>query len=130
MRVSDTLSTQGLERGLACILATMNNKHLVIAFAAGLALGLAVMWLRGRAPAGPSGRLEQLVRDSMDHANWAAQRDADIQFMDSVFRVKDSLISSSREELEYAIRHRAPSRIRNNDSLLREVRRSVGDLPR
>lgn len=129
MRVSDTLSTQGLERGLACILATVNNKHLIIAFAAGLALGIIAMWLRGRATA-PSERMEQLVRDSMDHANWAEQRDADRQFMDSVFRVKDSLITSSREELEYAIRHRAPSRIRNNDSLLREVRRSVGDLPR
>lgn len=107
----------------------MITKDHLIAFAAGAILAVLGMWFI-RQPKDNSGRMEQLLRDSMDHANWAEQRDADRQFMDSVFRVKDSLISSSREELEYAIHHRAPSRIRSNDSLLREVRRSVGDLPR
>lgn len=104
----------------------MNNKPIVIAFAAGLALGLAVMWLASKRNTHTSVRLEQLVRDSVDHANWVERRDADRLFMDSVFRAKDSLISSSREELEYAIRHRNPSRIADADSLHRAIRKEIG----
>lgn len=109
-------------------IANVNNKHLVIAFAAGLAMGIAIMVMTRRNEQ-PSVRMEKLVQDSMDHAGWAARRDADRLFMDSVFHAKDSALSSSREQLEYALGHRRPSRIISDDSLLREVRRSVGDLP-
>ena len=74
------------------------------------------------------GRIEQLLRDSLDHAGWAERRDEQRDSINLAFKLKDDTLSWTREELEYALRHRRPSRL-GDDSLLREVRRAVGDLP-
>ncbi len=106
------------------------NRFIIIAYVAGCLFGALIVWLimRPGRHTTDQARIEQLLRDSLDHAGWAEKRDEQRDSINLAFKLKDDTLSWTRKELEYALHHRRPSRL-GDDSLLREVRRAVGDLP-
>lgn len=109
-------------------IGSMGEKQATVAIVAAFALGICFGWLFTRHYAdATSPRMDGLLRDSIQHAQWAERRDEYLDSIRTAFYRKDSALYWTREQLEYAISHRRPSRIAGSDSLLREIRRAVGD---
>jgi len=109
----------------------MNDKvsmHWAAALGLLLAAFIAGWFSRSSAHVADSVRMEQLIRDSTAYAGWVERRDEQRDSMSLAFKLKDDTLSWTREELEYAIHHRKPSRIVDNDSLHRAIEAELGML--
>jgi hypothetical protein len=105
------------------------NRFIIIAYVAGCLFGALIVWLimRPGRHTTDQARIEQLLRDSLDHAGWAEKRDEQRDSINLAFKLKDDTLSYRLD----SIMDRRSARLRlphsqDADSVRARILRAVG----
>lgn len=102
---------------------TITKDHL-IAFAAGAIVVFLIMWKMGGSD--NSARLRKLERDSIAYMEDKAEQAEKYQRIDSAYQYDMTLLSFRLDSIIHARDRRRPSRIADNDSLVRAIEAELG----